>query len=209
MYCRSIPIAEIKQGNTSGERVFRAFTLKYPDFIEFDDLNKKIVTMHSDENSLRVWDIQDYKLLYVLSHDDLTEFKICNGVILLILEKQGTKLPMRIHNVHTGDLLHSVSYESEYLSEERSTQSIRFIEQFNEYLLIQLTDRDGLQVLNLVTQRTTEIKDFNIPQAFIFIYERYLMLGLKDGHMTLHNVKTGEQISDFSREKSYTLNLGL
>jgi len=63
--------------------------LKYPDFIEFDDLNKKIVTMHSEEGALRVWDIIDYKLLYVLTHEDMVEFKICNGVILLILEKQG------------------------------------------------------------------------------------------------------------------------
>jgi hypothetical protein len=102
MYCRSIPIADLDIGITSGERVFRSFTLKYPDFIEFDDLNKKIVTMHSDESSLRVWDIQNYSLLYVLSHEDLAEFKICNGVIMLILEKQGSKLPMRIHNVHTG-----------------------------------------------------------------------------------------------------------
>lgn len=102
--------------------------LKYPDFIEFDDLNKKIVTMHSDENSLRIWDIKEYKLLYILAYDDLTEFKICNGIILLILEKQGNKLPMRIHNVHTGELLHSVSYESEHLAEERNNRNIKFLE---------------------------------------------------------------------------------
>jgi hypothetical protein len=73
--------------DTLGQRVFGSFVLKYPDFIEFDDLNKKIVTMHSEEGALRVWDILDYKLLYVLSHEDMVEFKICNGVILLILEK--------------------------------------------------------------------------------------------------------------------------
>ena len=66
MYCRSIPIAELLQGNNIGKKVFEAFTLRYPDFIEFDDLNKKIVTMHSDEGSLRVWDIKDYRLLFVL-----------------------------------------------------------------------------------------------------------------------------------------------
>lgn len=65
-----------------------------------------------------------------------------------------------------------------------------------------------MQVLNLVTQQTTEIKDFKIPHAFIFVYEKYLMLGLKDGLMTLHNVKTGELISDLKNEISYTLNLG-
>jgi hypothetical protein len=46
--------------------VFKDFILKYPDFIEFDDLNKKIVTMHSDESVLRVWDIKNYSLMYVM-----------------------------------------------------------------------------------------------------------------------------------------------
>lgn len=118
--------------------------------------------MHSDECSLRVWDIQNYTLLYVLSHEELAEFKICNGVIMLILEKQGAKLPMRIHNVHTGVLLHEVNYESVNLvdDERAGSGSIKFIEQFNEYLLIQLKESDVLQVLNLVTQQTTEIVKF-------------------------------------------------
>lgn len=34
------------------------------------------------------------------------------------------------------------------------------------------------------------------------------MLGLKDGNMTLHDVRTGNQISNFENEKTYTLNLG-
>lgn len=70
---------------------------------------------------------------------------------------------MRIHNVHTGELLHSVNYENELLAEDRATSSIRFIEQFNEYLLIQMKESDCLQVLNLVTQQKNEIKDFKIP----------------------------------------------
>ena len=65
--------------------VFKDFILKYPDFIEFDDLNKKIVTMQSDESVLRVWDIKNYSLMYVMQNERLDEFKICNGVILLIL----------------------------------------------------------------------------------------------------------------------------
>ena len=93
MFCRTLPIADLKRGLNVGERVFSDFILKYPDFIEFDDLNKKIVTMHSEECALRVWDIQTYKLIFVLKNDKLEEFKICNGVILLILEREENKIP--------------------------------------------------------------------------------------------------------------------
>jgi hypothetical protein len=41
--------------------------------------------MHSDESVLRVWDIKNYSLMYVMQNERLDEFKICNGVILLIL----------------------------------------------------------------------------------------------------------------------------
>ena len=60
MFCRALPIDELKAGLIAGKVVFSDFRLKYPDFIEFDDLNKKIVTMHSEESALRVWDIKTY-----------------------------------------------------------------------------------------------------------------------------------------------------
>jgi hypothetical protein len=62
--------------------------------------------MHSEESALRVWDIATYNLIFVLQNDKLEEFKICNGVILLILERRDNKIPFQIHNVHTGALLH-------------------------------------------------------------------------------------------------------
>lgn len=51
-------------------------------------------------------------MLYVIHNDNLEEFKICNGVILIILERDGTNVPIQIHNVHTGKLLRSVSYDT-------------------------------------------------------------------------------------------------
>lgn len=63
-------------GNTKGDKLFTQFVLKYPDFIEFDELNSKIVTKHTEEGSYRVWSLESYQLLYVLSHEFLAEFKI-------------------------------------------------------------------------------------------------------------------------------------
>jgi len=69
MYCRTLPIDQLKRAEVQGQMVFKDFILKYPDFIEFDDLNKKIVTMHSDESVLRVWDIKNYSLMYVMQNE--------------------------------------------------------------------------------------------------------------------------------------------
>ena len=102
MKCRSIPISELKEGKTAGNKVFGQFVLQYPDFIEFDDLNRKIVTRHSREGAFRIWDIKEYKLLYVLSDSKIDEFKICDGIMLLIYQRVGALIPMKIIDVHTG-----------------------------------------------------------------------------------------------------------
>ena len=56
--------------------MFNQFVLEYPDFIECDDLNGKIVTKHTKDSVFRVWSMVDYSLCYVLQHPDLEEFKI-------------------------------------------------------------------------------------------------------------------------------------
>ena len=67
MKCRSLPIKVIQESGDKGpvtggfklqsQRLFRDFLLKWPDFIEFDELNSKIVTKHSEEETFRVWSL--------------------------------------------------------------------------------------------------------------------------------------------------------
>lgn len=86
MKCKSLSLDDLRNGTTKGKRLFKNFTIQYPDFVEVDDLNSKIVTKHTDDKCFRVWDLGSYELLYVLRHEYLYEFKICNGVMLLMFE---------------------------------------------------------------------------------------------------------------------------
>jgi hypothetical protein len=45
-----------------GLKLFKDFTLRWPDFVEFDELNGKIITKHSLEDSYRVWCLKSYDL---------------------------------------------------------------------------------------------------------------------------------------------------
>jgi protein tyrosine phosphatase len=49
-----------------GEKLFKDFTLRWPDFVEFDELNSKIITKHSIEDSYRIWCLGSYKLQFVI-----------------------------------------------------------------------------------------------------------------------------------------------
>lgn len=67
--CRSVPIKNLvnDQQRIEGTKLFKDFVLRWPDFIEFDELNCKIITKHSTEDAYRVWSLQTYQLQYVLS----------------------------------------------------------------------------------------------------------------------------------------------
>ena len=45
-----------------GIKLFKNFCLRWPDFIEFDEINAKIITKHSSEEAYRVWSLQTYQL---------------------------------------------------------------------------------------------------------------------------------------------------
>jgi hypothetical protein len=66
----------LRQGQTKGKRLFKNFVLIYPDFIEFDELNGKIITKHSEHKMYRIWSLDTYEMLYKLEHDHLCEFKV-------------------------------------------------------------------------------------------------------------------------------------
>ena len=66
--------------------LFSDFCLKWPDFIEFDELNGKIITKHSAEEAYRIWSLSNYQLQFVLCDSKVAEFKICHGVMLLLYQ---------------------------------------------------------------------------------------------------------------------------
>ena len=85
-----------------GTKLFKDFCLRYPDFIEFDELNAKIITKHSIEDAYRIWSLSSYQLQYVLKDEKIAEFKICHGVMLLLYSIEENCVPMALINVHTG-----------------------------------------------------------------------------------------------------------
>ena len=101
----------LKDKEFKGVKLFKDFCLRYPDFIEFDELNAKIITKHSLEDAYRVWSLASYELQYVLKDDKIAEFKICHGVMLLLYVIEANCVPMALINVHTGRILMKISFD--------------------------------------------------------------------------------------------------
>ena len=55
-------LQQFMNGKHKGMKLFQDFSLRWPDFIEFDEINQKIITKHSSEDAYRVWSLQTYQL---------------------------------------------------------------------------------------------------------------------------------------------------
>jgi hypothetical protein len=128
------------------------------------------VTKHSEENTYRVWSLETYKMLYVLNHEYLAEFKICNGVMLLIFNPVNDSIPMTIVNVHSGEPLMNIAYQGKL-------KEIEFVEQFNENILIK-TKEKPLKIHDILTNKSKLVTEFESPDAFIFVYEKEIFVSL-------------------------------
>lgn len=172
-----------------GQKLFKDFVLRWPDFVEFDELNSKIITKHSIEDSYRIWCLKTYKLQFVIKEQNVAEFKICNGVMLLLHNYSDDQtLPMTLINVHTGEELMKFKFS-------KISKEIEFLEQFNDKIMIKTCEKD-LVIYNISTDDKIKVKGFEAPEAFIFLYDQEKILTLKDGRVQMWT-SSGQLISDF------------
>lgn len=80
---------------------------------------------------------------------------------------------------------------------------MEFLEQFNENILIKAQAKP-LKIHNALTSKNTYIKDFETPEAFIFVYEKEMFMALNRGFIKQYQVHDGIIKSDFEQEQLYT-----
>ncbi|KAL1503139.1 hypothetical protein AB1Y20_011201 [Prymnesium parvum] len=190
--CRNTPLEYIRRGKPdAGFPLFESESLKWPGFVEFDDVNSKVLTYSAKDKAYRVWEMTNYELLYTLPDDDVTEIKISPGIMLLIHQRQGGHVPLKIISIEDGSTL------KEFNHLLHRSKKIDFIEQFNEKLLVK-QEGENLQIVDVHTSAVINIAQtkFATPSAFIFLYENQLFLTFRQRQVTVWNFR-GEQVTHF------------
>lgn len=190
--CRSTPLPHIAKGYLqSGIPIFESETLRWPGFVEFDDVNSKILTFSAESNKYRVWDLKTYRLLYTIFDDLVQEIKISPGIILLVYNRQESHVPIRILNIENGDKVKDINH---LLNRKRK---IDFIEQFHEKLLVK-QDHENLRIVDVCTGNSTEVERSHLitPNAFIFLYESELFLTFQQRQVCVWNFQ-GQRVTNF------------
>ncbi|RLM80533.1 hypothetical protein C2845_PM12G28920 [Panicum miliaceum] len=190
--CRTTPIEYIRRGQLNdGFPLFETESLKYPGFVEFDDVNGKVLTFSAQDSTYKVFDLKNYNFLYSICDKNIQEIKISPGIMLMIYQKTNCHVPLTILSIEDGTPLKTFS---QLLHRNRK---VDFIEQFNEKLLVK-QDKENLQIIDVRNSDLIEVNktEFMTPSAFIFLYENNLFLTFCNRTVAAWNFR-GELVTSF------------
>ncbi|KAL0452625.1 UNVERIFIED_CONTAM: hypothetical protein Slati_1240600 [Sesamum latifolium] len=141
--CRTTRIEYIRRAQPdAGFALFESESLKWPGFVEFDDVNGKVLTYSAQDSIYKVFDLKNYTMLYSISDKNVQEIKISPGIMLLIFMKTYGGVPLKILSIEDGTVLKSFSHLL------HRNKKVDFIEQFNEKLLVK-QENENLQILDV------------------------------------------------------------
>ncbi|KAK6121740.1 hypothetical protein DH2020_044517 [Rehmannia glutinosa] len=190
--CRTTRIEYIRRGKPdAGFPLFQSESLKWPGFVEFDDVNGKVLTYSAQDSIYKVFDLKNYTMLYSISDKNVQEIKISPGIMLLIFTKAHGSVPLKILSIEDGTVLKSFTHLL------HRNKKVDFIEQFNEKLLVK-QENENLQILDVRNSVLTEVSrtEFMTPSAFIFLYENQLFLTFRNRTVAVWNFR-GELVTSF------------
>ncbi|KAK1399728.1 putative pterin-4-alpha-carbinolamine dehydratase-like [Heracleum sosnowskyi] len=190
--CRTTRIEYIQRGQPdAGFLLFGSESLKRPGFVEFDDLNAKLLTFSAQDCIYKVFDLRNYTMLYSISDKDVQEIKTSPRLMMLIYTEAGSYIPLKILSIEDGSVLKSFNY---HLFGRRK---VDFIEQFNDKLLVK-QENENLRILDVRTSQMIEISrtEYLTPSAFVFLYESHLFLTFRDRTVDVRNFR-GELVTSF------------
>jgi len=190
--CRTTRIEYIRRGKPdAGFALFESESLKWPGFVEFDDVNGKVLTYSAQDSIYKVFDLKNYTMLYSISDKNVQEIKISPGIMLLIFTKASGHVPLKILSIEDGTVLKTFNHLL------HRNKKVDFIEQFNEKLLVK-QENENLQILDVRNAELTEVTrtEFMTPSAFIFLYENQLFLTFRNRTVAVWNFR-GELVTSF------------
>ncbi|XP_042373516.1 uncharacterized protein LOC121967398 isoform X1 [Zingiber officinale] len=201
--CRTTSIEYIRRNQLdAGYPLFETESLKWPGFVEFDDVNGKVLTYSAQDGIYKVFDLKNYSFLYSICDKEIQEIKISSGspgIMLLIYQRTLSHVPLTILSIEDGKVLKSFNHLL------HRNKKVDFIEQFNEKLLVK-QENENLQILDVRNTDLIEVSknEFMTPSAFIFLYENHLFLTFRDRTVSVWNFR-GELVTSFEDHQLWHL----
>ena len=170
--CKSFRIIDLERGILKGNELFPREDLRTPGFLEFDDINRLIMTKSAATREFKFWKLQDYSLLYTIADPLVEEVRLTTEVCLLVHSPQENFVMCKLCSVVNGTLLDA------YEISLKPHRVIELLELFGSFLLLKQYG-EPLVIINLLTHTRISIPGFISPQNFIYLHEKQIFLALR------------------------------
>lgn len=195
LHCRSTALAHFSLGTgaAAGFPIFTTENLQWPGFVEFDDVNSRVLTYNASSLTYRVWDLCTYTEIFSICDPYIAEIKVSTGIMLLMYSRPPghSFLPIKLVSVVDGAPLRSIRVRL------LSNDKVDFLELCDNSLLIK-QKHHALQVCNIFDGSVTTVPAsvFKSPEAFIFLLNSSCFLTLDAQRIRVWNA-TGACITNF------------
>lgn len=112
--CHQVTLAQLRAGEARDQTaLFVSESFQWPGFVEFDDVNGKVLTFCADHARYRVWCMRDLSVpIFSVSDVDvplgIKEIKISPALMLIVCKSDGVggmSLPLRLISAENGSML--------------------------------------------------------------------------------------------------------
>lgn len=190
--CRAIPIDDVRAGRTAGAPLFSDLSLKWPGFVEFDDVNGKILTLSNGPPKYTVWSLESYEPLFWLPASSIFEIKTSPGLLLVLFQRTPSLIPLKVLDIETGETL----YARTHLLNRR--KKLELMELFCQKIFIK-QEADSLQIIDIYSgdMRILPPGAFLTPKTSMFLPQKHIFLTFREGLVEVWNTE-GDKMHSFS-----------
>eukprot|EP00696_Hemimastix_kukwesjijk_P008406 gnl/Hemi2/20617_TR6841_c0_g1_i1.p1 gnl/Hemi2/20617_TR6841_c0_g1~~gnl/Hemi2/20617_TR6841_c0_g1_i1.p1 ORF type:complete len:419 (+),score=83.56 gnl/Hemi2/20617_TR6841_c0_g1_i1:163-1419(+) len=175
LHCRATPLACIlAQRPTAGRRLFEAETLRYPGFVEFDEINQKVLTYDAEKRVYKIWDLK-YRFLFAIKDVNIQEIKISQGVLLVVSNRAPAFVTLTLRSIEDGRILQTIKHLL------HKTKRVDVLELFGDRLLVKQESK-YMQIVNIrdLSNLAVDHNEFHAPQAFIYLNQSQQFLTIRN-----------------------------
>ena len=188
------------EGNLNFVDLFTSENLTSPAFVEFDEINFKIITRNS-LGTYKIWRMSDMKVVLELTDKRIEEIRTAEGMLLTIRSTDLIEnLLLTIYDIETGKLVIN------YVVKMFPDKVLEILEVFDKVLLLKQENYSPI-LLDLISMESSIINNPNLDEKSLFIYlsKMQVFLSLGDNTLTFYSNK-GKEMTSITNAKVKELN---
>lgn len=199
--CVEISIEKLKTNPTNNfiiddfSKLFEREVFISPAFIEFDDVNKIILTKNS-LGTFKIWSMENYKTVFEITDKRIEEVRLAEEVLLTIKSTNILeKILLSVYDIRNGKNLYN--YEIDLIP----NYSLIFLELFKHVLFMKQEYHVPL-FINLITLENYFLReDFDDDAFFIYINTKKIILAFSCNIIYFYDLK-GRVINKVSKQNT-------